>query len=216
MKPDVELEQYLSEISSLNILPDAIYPIIGSYLTISEEDKIKFYSSSRWRFFKNKMSDNYCSGVRVSGFLIQCALTIPILLLEGISILFLSCYDGLDNHEFHATEAFFSSLKPLGIMLGSVLSIIPAILISLIDTYQRPKGVEVYPLIEKMDSMDNARLNKIICSIVLKYDNANEIETLNFPGYLYDKDKNSEELCEALKQDNLSNTEKALKIKEFM
>ena len=190
------------------------------------EDRMveKFSTNNPFYFFKESFQSNCCSGARVSGVLLRFIFLIPLYMLEGIILLLcccICCYDDKDFDEdinetylWCVTRVVFDLTKPLGIALGLIISIIPAIILSLANTKDRPSGEMVYKLLKDFNKLvasgingDIYKANCIIDNIINEYnvlDKKGNIKDIEFPGYLFSRDEKSEKLYRMLKDEKLS------------
>lgn len=210
----------------VDVHENILLPYLDKWNDLDDAEKISidkkvgeiFYSSNPFKFFKENVSSDYCCGVRVAGFIVKGFFIIPICLFEGlINLLLYACnLECDDKDEWLFTENMFHMIEPFGRILGHLLSVIPAIINSLGNAANRPSGEEVYKLIQKLEKMSTTNLEKTIHNIAQEYENANKNEFLDFPSYLFNKDKKSEDLYHKLQGLNLTLDAKKIEIALFM
>lgn len=197
---------------------------------IKSEDRMveKFHTNNPFYFFTESLQSNCCSGARVSGCLLRFIFLIPLYMLEGI-ILFLCCciccYDDKDIDETYlwcVSRVVFDLTKSLGIAIGFIISIIPAIILSLANTKDRPSGELVYKLLKDFNKLVASNIHKANCiidNIISEYnvlDKKGNIKDIEFPGYLFSRDEKSEKLYRILKDNKISLEIKVEEISSYM
>src|SRR5579862_6517653 len=165
-------------------LPGDVADLVPPYLNEEWNDlevAEMSYKSNRFYFFKESFHSNFCSGAKIAGFLLRIFFLYPLFLLEGIIQLIFCCYPDKGNDEennpWYLTSLIFHITKPLGIILGLILSIVPALFFSFEKTINRPSGETVYNLLKNLHELaasdqtnDKNKAISMISNIIKEYE----------------------------------------------
>ena len=83
-------------------LPAEVAALVPPYLTGEWSDLEVAgmpYKSNRFYFFKESLHSNYCSGAKITGFILRGFFLIPLFLIEGIIQWIFCCYPDVTIHE---------------------------------------------------------------------------------------------------------------------
>ena len=210
--------------------------LIGSYIEIEDKECIGVDASPLFEitaagcFFRQQFYSNCHFGMTLGGHSFGIAgmmyPLLPCLLLDLLIYYCQKIFKPEPDFNFFVTSSVYYTLVIIGMLLSSLICILPAFIhagyhaldYKFNKTRQQASGKEIYALLTRLEKKNFETVDKMISNIIQAYKESfhGTDSCEHFPGLLFKRDKQSEELYRYLKDLDATQTEQTKAIEEFM